>query len=88
MSGCWDPRLDSLRRNVQLDTPRFAGIKLDPCLPHTLADASFLRYDTVPFEDRGATTNPGLCQEAKLLNIRQIFGSTVPSAALLQSHPA
>jgi nicotinamidase-related amidase len=88
MSGFWDTPLDSILRNLRLDTLLFAGVNLDQCVLHTLADANFLGYDTILVEDCAATTNPDFCREATLLNIRQIFGFTVTSGAVLESLPA
>jgi nicotinamidase-related amidase len=84
MSGFWDTPLDSILRNLRLDTLLFAGVNLDQCVLHTLADANFLGYDTILVEDCAATTNPGYCRDATLLNIRQIFGFTLHSSALLE----
>jgi ureidoacrylate peracid hydrolase len=84
MSGFWDTPLDSILRNLRLDTLLFAGVNLDQCVLHTLADANFLGYDTILVEDCSATTNPGFCRDATLLNIRQIFGFTLHSSALLE----
>lgn len=83
MSGFWDTPLDSICRNLRLDTLLFAGVNLDQCVLHTLADANFLGYDTILIEDCAATTNPDFCREATLLNIRQIFGFTLLSTDLL-----
>jgi nicotinamidase-related amidase len=88
MSGFWDTPLDSILRNLRLDTLLFGGVNLDQCVLHTLADANFLGYDTILVEDCAATTNPDFCREATLLNIRQIFGFTTTSAAILESLPA
>jgi nicotinamidase-related amidase len=85
MSGFWDTPLDSILRNLRLDTLLFAGVNLDQCVLHTLADANFLGYDTILLDDCSATTNPDFCREATLLNIRQIFGFTVTSTAILES---
>jgi nicotinamidase-related amidase len=84
MSGFWDTPLDSILRNLRLDTLLFAGVNLDQCVLHTMADANFLGYDTILVEDCAATTNPDYCRDATLLNIRQIFGFTLHSAALLE----
>jgi nicotinamidase-related amidase len=84
MSGFWDTPLDSICRNLRLDTLLFGGVNLDQCVLHTLADANFLGYDTILVEDCAATTNPAFCRDATLLNIRQIFGFTVLSADLLK----
>ncbi len=84
MSGFWDTPLDSICRNLRLDTLLFAGVNLDQCVLHTLADASFLGYDTILVEDCAATTNPDFCRDATLLNIRQIFGFHLTSTALIE----
>ncbi len=82
MSGFWDTPLDSILRNLGAATLLFAGVNLDQCVLHTLADANFLGYDTLLVEDCAATTNPGFCRDATLLNIRQIFGFTLTSPDL------
>ncbi len=87
MSGFWDTPLDSILRNLRLETLLFAGVNLDQCVLHTLADANFLGYDTILVEDCAATTNPDFCREATLLNIRQIFGFTLHSSALVEGLP-
>jgi ureidoacrylate peracid hydrolase len=88
MSGFRDTPLDSILRNLRLDTLVFGRVNLDQCVPHTLADANFLGYDTILVGDCAATTNPDFCREATLLNIRQSFGFTATSGALLESLPA
>lgn len=82
MSGFWDTPLDAILRNLRVDTLLFAGVNADQCVLHTLADASFLGYDTVMFEDAAATTSPAFCMEATLYNLRQIFGFTLLSTDL------
>jgi ureidoacrylate peracid hydrolase len=62
----------------------FAGVNLDQCVLHTLADANFLGYDTLLLEDCAATTSPAFCRDATLYNVRQIFGFTLTSADLLK----
>jgi nicotinamidase-related amidase len=84
MSGFWDTPLDSICRNLRLDTLLFGGVNLDQCVLHTLADANFLGYDTILVEDCSATTNPDFCRNATLLNIKQIFGFTVLSTSFLE----
>lgn len=83
MSGFWDTPLDSILRNLRVDTLFFGGVNADQCVLHTLADANFLGYDTILVEDACATTSPSFCMEATLYNARQIFGFTVTSAALV-----
>ena len=87
MSGFWDTPLDAILRNLRVDTLLFAGVNADQCVLHTLADASFLGYDTLMFEDAAATTSPGFCMAATVYNVRQIFGFTLTSAALLDALP-
>jgi len=88
MSGFWDTPLDSILRQMGLGTLLFAGVNLDQCVLHTMADANFLGYDTLLIEDCAATTNPAFCRDATLLNIRQIFGFTLLSNALMEGLPA
>ncbi|KAF0806531.1 isochorismatase family protein [Alcanivorax xiamenensis] len=76
MSGFWDTPLDSILRNLGVTTCLFAGVNADQCVLHTLADASFLGYDTIFLEDCCATTSPPFCWEATVYNARQIFGFT------------
>ncbi len=85
MSGFWDTPLDSILRNLRVTTLLFAGVNLDQCVLHTMADANFAGYDTLLLDDCAATTNPDFCVAATLLNIRQIFGFHFPSTALTEA---
>jgi nicotinamidase-related amidase len=85
MSGFWDTPLDSILRNRTVTTLLFAGVNLDQCVLHTMADANFLGYDTLLVEDCAATTNPDFCTQATLLNIRQIFGFHFRSTDLIEA---
>jgi len=85
MSGFWDTPLDSILRNRAVTTVLFAGVNLDQCVLHTMADANFLGYDTLLVEDCAATTNPGFCRDATLLNVRQIFGFHFLSTDLIEA---
>jgi nicotinamidase-related amidase len=85
MSGFWDTPLDSILRNLGATTLLFAGVNLDQCVLHTMADGNFLGYDTLLVEDCAATTNPEFCREATLLNIRQIFGFHFLSSDLIEA---
>ncbi|MGI4747651.1 MAG: cysteine hydrolase family protein [Janthinobacterium lividum] len=82
MSGFWDTELDSILRNLGVQTLLFAGVNLDQCVLCTLQDANFLGYDCVLVEDCTATTSPGFCTDATLYNVRQCFGFTTRAAAL------
>ncbi|MFN8700504.1 MAG: cysteine hydrolase family protein [Rhodospirillales bacterium] len=84
MSGFWDTPLDSILRNLRVDTLLFGGVNADQCVLCTLQDANFLGYDCVMLEDCSATTSPGFCWDATLYNVRQCFGFTTPSTALLK----
>ena len=79
MSGFWDTPLDSILRNLDVKTLLFSGVNADQCVLHTLADASFLGYDTILLEDCAATTSPEFCLQAALYNIKQIFGFVASS---------
>jgi nicotinamidase-related amidase len=83
MSGFWDTPLDSILRNLRVDTLFFGGVNADQCVLCTLQDANFLGYDCVILEDCAATTSPAYCMDATLYNVRQCFGFTAPSTALL-----
>jgi ureidoacrylate peracid hydrolase len=85
MSGFWDTPLDAILRNLAATTLLFAGVNLDQCVLHTLADANFLGYDTLLIEDCSATTNPDFCRDATLLNVRQIFGFHFRSIDLIEA---
>jgi len=54
MSGFWDTPLDSILRNLRVDTLLFGGVNADQCVLCTLQDANFLGYDCVMLEDCSA----------------------------------
>lgn len=82
MSGFWDTPLDSILRNLRVDTLLFAGVNLDQCVACTLHDANFLGYDCVLLSDCCATTSPQFCTDATLYNVKQCFGFVTSSTAL------
>jgi nicotinamidase-related amidase len=84
MSGFWDTPLDSILRNMKIDTLFFGGVNADQCVLCTLQDANFLGYDCVMVEDCSATTSPSFCWDATLHNVRQCFGFTTGTASLLK----
>ena len=92
MSGFWDTPLDSILRNLRVDSLLFAGVNIDQCVFFTLADANFLGYDCILLDDCCATTSPSFCHEATLYNVRQCFGFVARSpdliAAILGDSPA
>lgn len=85
MSGFWDTPLDAILRNLGVQSLIFAGVNLDQCVLHSLADANFLGYDTLLAEDCAATTNPDFCRQATILNIHQIFGFCLDSTDLVKA---
>lgn len=82
MSGFVDTPLDSILRNLRVDTLLFAGVNADQCVLATLTDAANLGYDVVMIEDAVGTTSPAFCMQATFYNVRQCFGFTTTSAAI------
>ncbi|MCJ2180959.1 cysteine hydrolase family protein [Novosphingobium album (ex Hu et al. 2023)] len=85
ISGFWDTPLDSILRNLKVDTLFFAGVNADHCVLGTLMDANFHGYDTVLVEDCTATSSPDFCYQATLHNVRFCFGFTATSALLVEA---
>ena len=82
ISGFWDTPLDSILRNLDVRTLFFAGVNLDICVFHTLADAHFLGYNCVLVEDLCGTTSPDFCVLATIHNIKKCFGFVAQSSAI------
>lgn len=82
ISGFWDTPLDSILRNLDAKTLFFAGVNLDVCVLHTLADAHFLGYNCVLVEDCCGTTSPDFCVQATVWNVRKCFGFVTQSEQL------
>ncbi|WP_216900745.1 cysteine hydrolase family protein [Nocardia alni] len=76
MSGFVDTPLDSVLRNLRVDTLLLAGVNADQCVLSTLMDAANIGYDVVLLTDAVATTSPEYCLDATLYNVRQCFGFT------------
>lgn len=76
ISGFFDTPLDSILRNLRVDTLLFAGVNADQCVLATLSDAACLGYDVVLLEDAVGTTSPEYCMDATVYNVRQCFGFT------------
>ncbi|MFC8427557.1 cysteine hydrolase family protein [Streptomyces sp. NPDC057253] len=85
MSGFQDTELDSVLRNLRVDTVLFAGVNADQCVLATLMDAANLGYDVLLLEDAAATTSPAYCMDATLYNVRQCFGFTLTAQALQEA---
>ncbi len=83
MSGFWDTPLDSILRNLRVETLLFAGVNVDQCVLATLIDANCLGYDCILLEDCAATTSPAFCTDATLYNVKQCFGFVAASPDLL-----
>ncbi|WP_329172471.1 cysteine hydrolase family protein [Streptomyces sp. NBC_01477] len=85
MSGFWDTPLDSVLRNLRVDTLLFAGINSDQCVYATLVDGACAGYDVVMLTDASATTSPSYCHDAAVFNTRQCFGFTTTTPDLLDA---
>ena len=83
ISGFWDTPLDSILRNLRVQTLLFAGVNLDQCVYATLLDASCLGYDCILVEDCAATSSPDFCAQGALYNIERGLGFVTDSAAVL-----
>lgn len=83
MSGFWDTPLDSILRNLRVDTLLLAGVNSDQCVYSTLIDGACLGYDVVLVDGAAATTSPAFCHEATLYNTRQCYGFSTGAADLL-----
>ena len=88
MSGFVDTPLDSILRNLRVDTLLFCGVNADQCVLGTLMDAANLGYDVVMVEDAVGTTSPAYCMDATIYNVRQCFGFTTTSTAIIAALPA
>jgi nicotinamidase-related amidase len=85
MSGFVDTVLDSVLRNLRVDTLLFAGVNADQCVLSTLMDAANIGYDAVMLTDAVATTSPEYCMEATIYNVRQCFGFTATAHDLARA---
>ncbi|SEO76547.1 cysteine hydrolase family protein [Paenibacillus sp. OV219] len=85
MSGFVDTPLDSILRNLRVDTILFAGVNLDQCVMATLQDAVNAGYDALLLKDLCATNSPGYCIEATYYNVKQCYGFLTDSEAVLRA---
>jgi nicotinamidase-related amidase len=85
ISGFWDTQLDSILRNLEVKTLFFAGVNLDVCVFHTLADAHFLGYNCILVEDCCGTTSPDFCVQATLWNVKRCFGFVTQAGELREA---
>ena len=85
ISGFWDTPLDSILRNLGINTVLFTGVNTDQCVLHSLTDANFLGYGCVLIEDCCATTSPDFCTEATVWNVKKCFGFVTHSSKLLRA---
>lgn len=83
MSGFFGTPLDAILRRLGADTVLFAGVNADQCVLATLTDAACLGYDVVMIEGASATTSPAFCYDAAVYNVRQCFGFTTETPALI-----
>jgi ureidoacrylate peracid hydrolase len=80
MSGFFDTPLDSVLRNLRVDTLLFTGVNADQCVMATLTDAACLGYDAILIESAVGTTSPDYCLAATVYNVRHCFGFTAQAA--------
>jgi nicotinamidase-related amidase len=85
MSGFVDTALDSVLRNLRVDTLLFAGVNADQCVLSTLMDAANIGYDVIMLTDAVATTSPEYCMDATVYNVRQCFGFTASAQDLVRA---
>lgn len=82
MSGFIDTPLDSILRNLRVETLLFAGVNLDQCVMATLQDAVNYGYDSIVLEDCCATNSPSFCLDATIYNVKQCYGFVAHSSGL------
>lgn len=85
ISGFWDTPLDSILKNLGVNTILFGGVNTDQCVYHSLTDAHFLGYNCVLVEDCCGTTSPVFCVESTIWNVKTCFGFVTKSAAVLSA---
>lgn len=83
LSGFWDTPLDSILRNLGTRSILFAGVNVDQCVLHSLADASFLGYGCILIRDCCATMSPNFCTKATIWNVERCFGFVTQSRTIL-----
>ncbi|MFT7026151.1 MAG: ureidoacrylate peracid hydrolase [Paracoccaceae bacterium] len=83
LSGFRDNELDQILRRLGTDTLFYAGVNLDRCVFATLMDGCFQGYDAVLIEDATATVSSASVADAITFLIRQLYGHTARSDALL-----
>jgi nicotinamidase-related amidase len=83
MSGFWDTPLDTILRNLRVDTLFFTGVNSDQCVYSSLIDAACLGYDVVLVDGAAATTSPAYCHDATVYNTRQCYGFSTSDVELL-----
>lgn len=85
ISGFWDTELDSVLRNLRVDTLVFSGVNSDQCVFATLIDAACAGYDVVLLTDASATTSPDYCHRATIYNTRQCYGFTATTEQFVEA---
>lgn len=87
ISGFFDSQLDSVLRNLRVNTLLFAGVNIDQCVNATLIDAHCLGYDCVLVADCAATRSPPYCTQSVLYNVERGLGFVTDSRALIEAAP-
>ena len=75
----FDTRLDSILRELRVDTLIFTGVWLDACVQHTVMGAFFRCYQTILLED--CTTTPyEEDRERALSYIKKYYGTEITTS--------
>ncbi|MCM2504933.1 cysteine hydrolase [Aureimonas altamirensis] len=84
-SGFPDTELDSLLRNLRVDTLLFCGINTDRCVFETFTDAASRGYDCLLIEDLCATVSPPEIEAAVIWLAETLHGFVTRSTAVLSA---
>lgn len=85
LSGFRDNELDQILRRLGISTLFYTGVNMDRCVFATLMDGCFNGFDAVLVEDATASVSPDYVVEAIAYLVRQLYGFTTTSAALLSA---
>lgn len=86
-SGFPDTELDSLLRNLRVDTLLFCGINTDRCVFETLTDAAARGFDCILIEDLCATVSPPEIEAAVIWLVHTLHGFVTTSEAIPFANP-
>jgi nicotinamidase-related amidase len=83
ISVFFETSLDTVLRNMEIDTLPFAGVNLDQCVLCTLQEANFRGHGSLQLQEYWATLSPYSCVATMLFNVGRhfCFGATSPDLA-------